>query len=243
MSEVGHPAQPAVRQPAKGKNWTRGYAPAQALGRVVVVLLSLVILADLVSIGALQSRIDVVHKLESGAFVTPAQLSRADDRVGLTVLLWLAGLVLTGIAFVWWFQRVYGNLPALGARDLRFGHGWSIGAWFVPVLNLMRPVQIAHDTWQASDPGLDGDPADWRSGARGTVVGWWWGAFLISGVVDRIASSRPTSTADEIVSADRMLIVSNLIDVLAAALAIVLVVTLTRRQAQARAARLARAGF
>ena len=106
-------------------------------------------------------------------------------------------------------------------------------------LNLVRPVQIAHDTWQASAPALSPSIGpDWRTGKRSPIVGVWWAAFIVSGLVDRIASSRPTNTLDEIVSSDRFVMASNVVDAVAAALAIVFVLQLTRRQGT-RAANLA----
>jgi Domain of unknown function (DUF4328) len=141
--------------------------------------------------------------------------------------------------FIWWFRRVYGNVAALGARDFRFGHGWAVGAWLVPILNLFRPFQIAQDSWQASDPELHAEVgAGWRSGSRSAVVGGWWALFIISGVIDRIAAAQPTETADDLISADRMLMASNVVDVVAAALAIAFVLRLTKRQ-RARAMRIA----
>lgn len=156
----------------------------------------------------------------------------ADDHVSYAFDAWLACLLATMGIFIWWFQRTYGNLSALGASDLRYTHGWSMGAWFVPFLNLVRPVQIANDTWQGSDPALSATVGpDWRTGTRSAIVGVWWAAFLISGVVDRIGSSRPTATLSQIVSSDRFLMASNVVEAVAAALAIVFVLQLTRRQA------------
>ena len=34
------------------------------------------------------------------------------------------------------------------------GAGWAIGPWFVPILNLFRPWQIAVETWEGSDPDM-----------------------------------------------------------------------------------------
>jgi hypothetical protein len=35
---------------------------------------------------------------------------------------------------------------------MRWSAGWAIGAWFVPVLSLVRPKAILNDIWRASDP-------------------------------------------------------------------------------------------
>src|SRR5262249_3367693 len=136
-------------------------------------------------------------------------------------------------------QRIYGNVAALGARELRYGHGWAIGSWFVPIVNLLRPAHIAHDAWQASDPALGPDPENWRAGSRGRIVSVWWGAFLISSLVDRIAARHGSSTIAAAIAGDRLSMASDALDIAAAVVAILFVVKLTRRQLDAREARLA----
>lgn len=75
------------------------------------------------------------------------------------------------VLFCVWFHRAYGNLLALGEPRLRFAPGWAPGSFFVPILNLFRPYQIAREIWQRS--GADG----------GGLVVAWWTLFLASGVV------------------------------------------------------------
>jgi hypothetical protein len=48
----------------------------------------------------------------------------------------------TAVGFLVWFHRAYTNLPALGIEPLPYATGWTIGAWLVPLLNLVRPKQI-----------------------------------------------------------------------------------------------------
>ena len=42
-------------------------------------------------------------------------------------------------------------------RHLRYGTGWAIGAWFIPIFNLFRPKQIANDIDRASAPDAGHD--------------------------------------------------------------------------------------
>ncbi len=128
---------------------------------------------DLLKIVALQVRVSLVEQLKTDHLPTDSQLVSADNHVSYAVDAWLVGLLATAIFFIWWFQRAYGNLTPLGARELRFDHGWSIGSWFVPFLNLVRPAQIANHTWQASDPALGATDLDWRSGPRSPIVNIW----------------------------------------------------------------------
>jgi hypothetical protein len=79
------------------------------------------------------------------------------------------------------FARAYSNLAA-GQR--RHSSGWAIGSWFVPILNLFRPAEIANDIWRTS-----------LRGRNGGLTGLWWGLYLLNlvsgGVAIFVASLRP----------------------------------------------------
>lgn len=46
----------------------------------------------------------------------------------------------TAVAFLMWFHRTHKNLPGLGGRELKYTPGWAVGGFFVPFLNLVRPL-------------------------------------------------------------------------------------------------------
>lgn len=76
----------------------------------------------------------------------------------------LAGLLACAILFLAWFHRAFRNAFACGLRFFR-GPGWAIGGWFLPVLHLAIPPQIAGVMWQQA--GRE------RVGRAGTVAAWW----------------------------------------------------------------------
>jgi hypothetical protein len=88
----------------------------------------------------------------------------------------------TGVVFVVWFHRAYWNLSRLGIFGLRYGSGWSIGAWFVPILNLFRPKGIADDIWRGSDVELPVESPLPRRQAPLTFAVWWL-SFILSALV------------------------------------------------------------
>jgi hypothetical protein len=80
-------------------------------------------------------------------------------------VLYLAG------ALVWTrlIARAYRELDAIPSAPRRFGGGWAVGAWFVPVLNLWRPKEIVNDIWRAGRT----EPSD--------LLTAWWVLFLATG--------------------------------------------------------------
>ncbi len=98
--------------------------------------------------------------------IAPDRLAAIDaQRTALARAVQLIDVIGVGLLAVW-TRRLYGNLRPLGFHELRFGEGWALGGWFVPVVNLVRPKQIVNDIWRAGESGA---PARRRMG-RATGV-------------------------------------------------------------------------
>jgi len=188
-----------------------------------------------------------------------ARLLFGDTTSGGDLYLWV-GLVqaawFLGTAGLWlaWFRRAYLNLPALGARRLRYRPWWAVGAWLLPLFSLFRPKQVLNDIWRASDPQLPPDQADaWRGRPVAELLGWWWLAFLASVLVRSITTEAVHAAADLMLlgllpeQLDRfqpsagMQVLADLLTVLTGLLALRMVRRTSTRQ-EDRAARVAGAG-
>jgi hypothetical protein len=170
--------------------------------------------------------------------------------VGLVQALWF--LVTAGL-WLAWFRRAYLNLPALGARRLRYRPWWAVGAWLLPLFSLFRPKQLLNDIWRASDPELPDQSDSWRRRPVAELLGWWWLAFLASVLVRSITTEAVHAAADVMLlgllpeQLDRfqpsagMQVLADLLTVLTGLLALRVVRRTTARQDD-RAARLAGTG-
>src|SRR5688572_27383762 len=122
------------------------------------------------------------------AAALPSNLNQLDDAaeyersVGQTIYLnstpssdfatvGAGALILTAIVFLVFFYRAYVNLSLLGPSERRYGTGWAVGAWFIPIVWLIIPKKIANDIWRGSD-----------SSSVPAVFHWWWAFWLIGGI-------------------------------------------------------------
>jgi serine/threonine-protein kinase len=168
--------------------------------------------------------------------------------VGLVQALWF--LV---SAWLWlaWFWRAYANLPALGARRLRYRRWWALGAWLLPIFSLFRPKQVLNDVWRASDPDLPPEAGDrWRGRPVTRLLGWWWLAFLASVLVRSVTTESVHAAAsfmllgllpeqlDRYQASAGAQVLADLLTVLTGLLALRVVRRVSARQ-ERRAARLA----
>lgn len=160
-----------------------------------------------------------------------------DTRQRIVGVTQFALLVVAAVIFIRWFHRAYTNLPRLGSEHLRYRGGWAIGSWFVPILNLFRPKQIANDIWRGSDSALPAHASNsWYNRPTPVLLAWWWAAFLVTNFVSRIAQ-RLSLSAEELPELRRgtvAYLIADAVSVVAGLLAIRVVARLTERQ-EARA--------
>lgn len=219
-----------------------GYAPPVRPYRTLGSVSSLVIVALLVGVaGSAVAAGSFVHRhsvLEDPGFnLTDAQ--NADNFVTGAVGVWAAIVVLACIPFLIWLHRAAANLPALGARELRFSPRWAVGWWFVPLANYVMPVAVLVEVWKASDPGAPPttDRALRRALAVDALVPVWWLLWSGGNLVLTFARSATDNSA-ALDAPDPWRAVGFAAIAAAGILAAVLVRTVTARQ-DARARTLA----
>lgn len=209
---------------------------ARAAGTVLLLLAAFGVLGAI--IGAVQY--DLLDSLNSGEDVADEAIDAFDVLYPLARLLQGLLLLVGALTFIMWLWRAYGNLPVLGQRTLRRGRGWTIGAWFVPLLNLVWPFQLVRDTWRASDPdGPREGVSDISRVSVSALLAWWWALWLLPRAVLLVAtlSYRSAEGLDELQPATMVFVVADAVTVVAALLAWQVVRRTTRRQ-EARAAAL-----
>ena len=121
-----------------------------------------------------------------------------------------------------WLHRAHANLPALGATGLKFSPGGAVGWWFVPIANMFQPYRVVAEVWRNSNP----------AGGGGMVVGLWWVLFVGGNIIGSRAGSFYWDSEEpiEVMRADALMAISDGIDVVGAAMAIIVVLTIDRWQ-------------
>jgi hypothetical protein len=113
------------------------------------------------------------------AHIDPNETLLASDVVTSIVgIVQFALLIVTFITLLRWIYRSTKNLRALSGESMAFTPGWSVGWFFIPIANLVKPYQVMKEIWNASHK----DEA-----AGHSIVGWWWGLWLASSFIANIA--------------------------------------------------------
>ncbi len=155
-----------------------------------------------------QAAAGTLSSVEAAAYERTAT---SNDGFGLLVV------IATSIAFLAWLSRSVENVPPLGRGTPRHSPRWSMGWWFVPVANLFMPYQVVADLYRRMALG---GPKGVQSVA---IVVVWWLCWLGQGVVARFAGSIPYRDVSAYRAVLALLVISSVIDLAAAILAIVIV--------------------
>ena len=148
----------------------------QALAMIVVALHGVAIVVDIWRLGLLAD-------YESFTF-DPDSLDAADAISALVALGIGLALLVNVVLFLVWRHRVQRNLgESLGVAYLEYTPGWSVGWWFVPFANLVKPKQAMNEAWTASEPSEAPASAHWRQRKAPPMLSWWWGCLLAAGFV------------------------------------------------------------
>ncbi len=208
----------------------------RGLAVTLVVVFGVMLCASGVLGAALANRIAVIQDFKAGHFGDILQRADdADDFVSGAAAFYGLTQVAIVVLFIVWQFRTAKNNEALDRPGPRFGPGWSIGAWFIPLANLVIPVLIMQDLWRGATPSTPrGDPR-WRSARGSWLIAVWWAAWLISllryGASN--AALHDNASLDDIETSNTIALIGVVATAIAAVLAACVVWALSRRQLDA----------
>ncbi|SEH20139.1 protein of unknown function [Sphingopyxis sp. YR583] len=127
-----------------------------------------------------------VISLDEVELSPPAQLYAS------VALLSVAVTIATIIFFSMWIYRAAANVAAAEVVGFDYTPGWSVGWFFIPIANLVKPFQAMRQIWNASH-GHRADALDHGNG----LLTIWWATWLVSNIANNI-STRLSLRADTI---------------------------------------------
>lgn len=206
--------------------------------RAATVLIGVVMAAAAGSLWADLAQLDLLNRVADGARIGLAEAQDADDRVATMALIYTVASILSAITFLLWYSRAYRNIAALGVSRPRWGRGWAVGYWFIPIANLFRPKQVMNDIWRGSDPQLSVNTANLQNLPVNPLLHWWWAAWLLSGWISNFAIRRAfddqAPTIDNLQAQATGYVVTDVADLVVGVLAILVIRSITARQEERR---------
>lgn len=211
--------------------WPHPFPATRRATLVVMALLALHVVLALVALQAAFVFVELAWRIVAGRDELRPLLATHLDQFRTLREVQAALWIVTTVAFVGWVGRAQGNLAALGATGLRHSPRQAIAAFLVPGPNVVRPVAVLRELWNASDPSPT--PSTRRSApAR---VRWWWGLLLAAVAAEGAARGLAlrSGMALDLGPAMQALIAGQLLTAAAAAVGIAVVNGVDGRQEEA----------
>jgi hypothetical protein len=188
---------------------------------VVFVILALVCAAAVWS-GWLEAQL--MDRFIAGEEVTEAEATSNDNRQAAFGIIQFALSIAAAVVFIRWLHGAYRNVSLVAPAEKRYGTGWAIGSWFVPIMNLFRPKQIVNDVWRAGGKNAEDAQPGWLLGA-------WWLLWLVGNFAVNAAARAYTDadTPEELKTGTVLFMVSDTMSVIGAIAAIYVVQQATDR--------------
>jgi hypothetical protein len=150
------------------------YRPARLPCRAVTLLAALVAAAALGGVLVSAGTVPEAGRIDSLSAAGAGRIALAVAQAGF----WAASVA----ALLWWLASAYRNLPALGAVWPKFTPATAVGWWFVPVANLVRPLEAILEVWRASDPTRLRPEGYAVPESKRWMPAAWWAAFVLGAV-------------------------------------------------------------
>jgi hypothetical protein len=205
--------QQGFKDPNSLTKWTKWFLYAQVVIGVVAIISSML---------EYQLLSDFKNGVYSSQELAVAAGEASDSRQGLVGIIQFGIFIISGILILKWIYRANYNARQLGAKDMVFTPGWSIGWYFIPIANLWKPYQAMKEIWKASS-----NPQSWSPQSVSSLLPWWWFFWIVSNMFGN-ASFRLTMRADEINELMAANVVTQLSDVTGIPLSLVVIAIISK---------------
>lgn len=210
------------------------FVSPRPLALAVVALLAVDIVLAWLSLVGVATFIERLWHVLRGQFIGEGTLSDHGAQLDWVRRMQAVAWSATAAVFLCWVHRTHTNLPALGAHPVGYTPRWAVGAFFVPLLNVIHPIHVLREIWHASDPARSGHEEPGR-GRMPALLPWWWLLVVVAVVADPFPARFLDNSAARLDLGPGMqrLVVAGLAEIAAAVLAIVIVRRITALQEEA----------
>ena len=170
------------------------------LSKILVVFLWVFIVSNVLGIITDTSIISVYNEILNGGAISDQKANEYDQRESLLGIVWMLSFIVSGVFFLKWIYRANANCKGFGANDMKFTSGWSIGWYFIPIMNFFKPFKAMEEIWLVSHKG----PEKWQTIEDAAkeqnekkILNLWW-LFWIGSFIFGQQSSRLYNKAEDL---------------------------------------------
>jgi Domain of unknown function (DUF4328) len=208
------------------------YKNSDNLTKWVKYFLCIQIVIAFVSIISGYMEYDLLTDYKNGAY-TSQELAvedgeSSDKRQQIVGIVFLINFIISGFLILKWIHRANYNSHQLGAENMEFTSGWSIGYFFIPILALFKPYQAMKEIWKTSH-----SPKDWDSVEVSKILPIWWTIWLINSFLGQIIFRSDAEGIEPLMRLNLIVQASNVFDIFLAMITFMLVMKIHEKQNEA----------
>lgn len=183
---------------AQKKTFTEKYRPNDQRALTAVILIGIMLALEVVSILSSYLQYKLLTGFQNGEELSVTAATANDNREIAVAVLYVIMYIISGYTFIMWFRRAYFNLHQK-TNTLTYNEGWAAGAWFVPFVNLGRPVIIMHEMYTEAIDYLKNKGTDLSETISTTAINFWWALWIVNAIMGQIIS-KATKYSDSVES-------------------------------------------
>lgn len=156
-----------------------GFKNSNALTAAVKYVLYAQMFVAVISMVSSYLEYELLTSFQNGSYASQEQAiadgESSDQRQSLIGTMNFIVFIVSGILILRWIHRANYNARQLGAENMKFTPGWSIGYFFIPIKSFWKPYQAMKEIWKATK-----NPSDWTSQSTDGILPIWWSLWLLS---------------------------------------------------------------
>ncbi|MGB5981359.1 MAG: DUF4328 domain-containing protein [Nonlabens sp.] len=154
--------------------------------KILIVVFWIIILSGMLSIYSDLLELDLLKRIEGGTDYTLEELDANDSRQSLIAIFYTVISIISIVVFLNWFRRAYGNLHRLKIKNLNESESSAVWYWFIPILNLYKPVKIMSEIHSETLNFISKKGTIKSGGIIPFLITVWWVLHIVVNVISNI---------------------------------------------------------
>lgn len=212
------------------QNKINAIRPNAKRAKIAQLFVWAVMAIEIISIGSSYLQIILLKGFQNGEEITDLMITSNDTREQWMGISYLVLFAISAFTFILWFRRAYFNL---GVRtSINHGEGWAAGAWFVPIMNLIRPYRIMEELYKKTT-SLINIKTTAVVESNITLLGFWWGLWIFTNFASRILMRKSQDdTLEQLLHTTQINIILSLIMIPLSIITVMIIKNLAAKEEQ-----------
>ncbi|MES2836949.1 MAG: DUF4328 domain-containing protein [Bacteroidota bacterium] len=206
------------------------FKPNDKRAKYAIIGIWIVFTIEIISMLSNYLQYDLIDSVMNGLSISQLVADNNDKRQQIINLISLLFIIVSGVAFIYWFRRAYYNLGLIA--NTMHTDNWAIWAWVTPIISLFRPYQIMKELYEKTDNYLIDEKGISVEKTKLPFIGVWWFFWLAARTTESVLSKiySKSDTIEQIMFSTKMFIVFNFVELIHCIIAIKIIADYSKKE-------------